>query len=214
LAFGTVAVVVPELFFWTGMATDETNQDSPLEDVRRGDHDAFRWLVEAHKNRVLNTCYRFVHDREDAEDLAQETFVEVHRSIARFRGDSDLATWIYRIAVTKSLDFIRKRDRAKRGGPLKRLLRLDQDFEGAPAPESSRPDAQLEDQERRRILQAALQALPKKQRIAFVLSKYDALSYKEIAAVLTTSVAAVESLIHRAKTSLQKRLADYYTQRE
>ncbi len=171
---------------------------------------AFRLLVEEHQRKVISICYRFVHDRAEAEDLAQETFVEVHRSISGFRGQASLSTWIHQIAVSKSLDFVRKQNREKRGGKLSRLLRLDKEAVEVPSPASEQPDAQLEQKRRQRVLQQALDRLPKNQRIAFVLSKYDGMSYQEIAGVLKTSLSSVESLIHRARKNLQKSLNKYY----
>jgi RNA polymerase sigma-70 factor (ECF subfamily) len=186
------------------------NDQQLLNSLRAGKADAFRRLVEKHQHRVINICYRFVHDRGEAEDLAQGTFIEVHRSISGFRGKSSLSTWIHRIAVSKSLDYVRRQSREKRGGKLKALLRLDETVTQIPAPLSDGPDELLEQRERRRILQRALDSLPKNQRIAFVLSKYDGMSYHEIANTLKTSVSSVESLIHRAKKNLQKRLRRYY----
>lgn len=192
------------------MDSDRTEQAEFIADLRDGAPAAFRQVVEQYKHRVVNTCYRFVHDQEEAEDLAQETFVEVFRSVARFRGESDLSTWIYRIAVTKSLDFLRKQSRARRGGRLKQLLRLEDEATNVPAPSSTRPDVAHEQRERRRILQHALDRLPENQRVAFVLSKYDEMSHQEIAGILNTTVSSVESLIHRARKNLQGQLHDYY----
>ncbi len=149
-------------------------------------------------------------DKAEAEDLAQETFIEVHRSIETFRGKSSLATWVHRIAVTKSLDFIRKQGRAKRGGGLGVILRLDHLKVDLPAPIATGPDSMLAEQERRKLLQQALNMLPEKQRIAFVLSKYDGISYQEIAEILKTSLSSVESLIHRARNNLEKQLRSHY----
>ena len=181
-----------------------------LSALQDGRDDAFRQLVEIHRRKVINICFRFVHDEADAEDLAQETFVEVHRSIGSFRGQSSLSTWIHRIAVSKSLDFVRKHSRQKRGGKFRALLRLDDTAGEIPAPDKTRPDEVLEQQQRRQILGKALAKLPQKQHAAFVLSKYDGMSYQEVAETIGTTVAAVESLIHRAKMSLQKSLRSYY----
>ena len=85
----------------------------------------FRALVTEHQEMVINTCYRFVLNREDAEDLAQDVFVEVHRSLDQFREESKLSTWIYRIAVTKSLDHLRRMKRKKRFSSLKRIIGVD-----------------------------------------------------------------------------------------
>lgn len=181
-----------------------------ISDLKNGQPDAFRKFVEENQHRVLNICYRFVHDKSEAEDLAQETFIEIHRSIRNFKDEANIRTWIHRIAVSKSIDFIRKQGRAKRGGKLKSLLRLDDKTIDIPASSSTGPDKVLEQQERRKLLQQALNTLPEKQRVAFVLSKYDGMSYQEIADQLKTSLSSVESLIHRAKKNLQKQLYNYY----
>ena len=186
------------------------SDDQLVDGLRNGEAESFRELVECHQHKVINICYRFVHDKEEAEDLAQETFLEVHRSIGRFRGKSSLSTWIHRIAVSKSLDFVRKKSRQKRGGKLKAFLQGHDTAINIPAPASMEPDKVLEQQVRRKVLQAALSALPEKQHIAFVLSKYDGLSYREIAETMKTSVSSVESLIHRARQGLQKSLRSYY----
>ena len=181
-----------------------------LNNLREDKTGAFRQLVEKYKVKVINTCYRFVADKEDAEDIAQDTFIEIYRSISSFREESELSTWIYRIAVSKSLDFVRKKNRKKRKGIWGHILRLDNGPHEIPAPSSTNPDIELEQKERRAVLQQALDSLPKNQSVAFVLSKYDGLSYKEIADILKTSVPSVESLIHRAKTNLKKKLYKYY----
>ena len=85
-----------------------------VEKLQRGESEAFRALVEEFKHKIVNTCYRFVMNREDAEDVAQEVFIQVHRSVKNFKGDSSLSTWIYRIAVSKSLDFLKHQKRQKR----------------------------------------------------------------------------------------------------
>lgn len=184
--------------------------DQLISGLRNGDEESFRLLVEQHQRQVINICFRFVHDRAEAEDLAQETFIEIHRSISRFRGQSSLSTWIHRIAVTKSLDFVRKRSRQKRGGGVQPPVRLDDSTGDIPGPDSAEPDKILELQERREILKRALAGLPKTQHAAFVLSKYDGMSSKDVAATMNTSVSSVESLVHRAKLYLQKSLREYY----
>lgn len=181
-----------------------------LSELKNGQEDAFRKLVEGHQHNVINICYRFVNDKNEAEDLAQETFIEIHKSIGKFRGQSSLSTWIHRIAVTKSLDYVRKQQRQKRGGKLKMFLRIGEDAIDIPAPSSKQPDSIIEQNERRDILNAALSKLPKKQHVAFVLSKYDGLSNKEVAKTMKLSVSSVESLIHRAKSKLQQLLKVFY----
>lgn len=159
---------------------------------------------------VVATCYRFVFNREDAEDIAQEVFMEIYRSIERFREEAKLSTWIYRIAVTKSLDHLRKMKRKKRFGALKRIIGVDDPAESIAAPERDNPADALADKERIAALQEALDALPDSQKAAFLLSKQDGCGNQEIADILNTSVSAVESLLHRAKKNLQASLRKHY----
>lgn len=187
-----------------------SGNNSLLNELKSGSPAAFKNLVEDHQELVLNVCYRFVHNRQDAEDLAQNVFIEVHRSVSRFRGDAKLSTWIYRIAVSKSLDFIRRKNRKKRFGIIKNILGVSGQPEDIPAPDVTQPDKAAEKKERLKILQRALNTLPENQKIAITLSKYEGLSQREVAAVLDTTVSAVESLIHRAKQNLRKKLYRYY----
>lgn len=178
--------------------------------LKAGDIDVFRDLVEQHQNRVLNTCYGFFKNKEDAEDTTQEVFIEVFRSIAEFREDSKLSTWIYRIAVTKSLDLIRKKNRKRRLGAIQKRLGLSAEIEEVPSPVSNGPGNRMERQERARILKHAVDSLPTNQKVAITLSKYEGFSSREIAEITAMSVPAVEALIHRAKANLRKRLYRYY----
>jgi len=180
-----------------------------IAELKSGDEQAFQLLVNEYKDRVLNTCYGFIHNREEAEDLCQEVFIEVYRSISKFKQQSKLSTWIYRIAVSKSLEEIRSRKRQKRAAYFKSLIGLDLAKEIVAAKDKD-PQALLEDQQRILIMEAAIEKLAENQRISFVLHKYEQLSYKEVAEVMGLSLSAVESLIHRAKLNLKKHLHDYY----
>jgi RNA polymerase sigma-70 factor, ECF subfamily len=171
------------------------------------DDAAFRTLVELYQSSVLNVCYRILSDRQDAEDVAQDVFVMVYRKAGSFRSESGLSTWLYRIAVNLSLNRLRKR---KWDRLLGILTFSDAQFEEATdtmeAPEQDRPDRQLEASERSRILNDVLITLPDKQRVAIILHKIEGLSHQEIAEILQVSLSSVESLIHRAKRNLQKKL--------
>ncbi len=178
--------------------------------LRAGEPEAFQELVEHYQERVLNTCYRFVPNRADAEDLAQEVFVVVHQSVGRFRGESTLSTWLYRIAVSRSLDFIRRSRRKKRFGLIRRNpAESEKPEEEPPAPQPD-PEAYTQTRERRQVLLSALDSLAESQRIAFTLSQWEGSSYLEIADVMGISLSAVESLIHRARKNLEKHLHAYY----
>jgi RNA polymerase sigma-70 factor (ECF subfamily) len=192
------------------MGREKISDRELLSRLVAGESEAFRLLIEMEKKKVLNICFRFVNDKEDAEELAQDTFIEVYRSISTFRGVSSLSTWIYRIAVSKSLNFIRNKKRRKRRGTITRLSYSDREEIQLAGSVSNSPDEILAQKNRALILQNALDSLPANQHAAFILSKYDEMSYEEIAAVMNISISAVESLIFRAKSNLQKKLYSYF----
>jgi len=179
--------------------------------LKAGDEAAFRKIVELLQDRVYRTCYGFIRSPQEAEDTAQEVFIEVFNSIDDFREEAQLPTWVHRIAVTKSIEAIRRKRRKKR---LAFLVpdRPEEAEQETVADQSERgnPVAMLENAEREQILTRALDSLPDSQRVAFTLHKVEGLSHEEITKIMGNSLASVESLIHRAKTNLQKRLYDYY----
>jgi RNA polymerase sigma-70 factor, ECF subfamily len=184
-----------------------------LSKLKEKDEESFRKIVDTYQKMILNSCYRFVLNKQTAEDLTQEVFIEVYRSINMFRGESKFSTWIYRIAISKSLDYLKSRKRKKRFGILKSITENETSknkFEQIPENENSGLQSLIENEERIKILAAAIDKLPEKQRIAFTLSKYDEMSYQEISIILGVSVSSVESLIYRAKMNLRKRLYKFY----
>ncbi|OGU43108.1 MAG: hypothetical protein A2000_06445 [Ignavibacteria bacterium GWB2_36_8] len=187
-----------------------------IKNLKNGNDESFRIIVDKYQRLILNSCYRFVYNRETAEDLTQEVFIEVYRSINMFRNDSKLSTWIYRIAISKSLDYLKSRKRKKRFANSKSLFE-NEDIIGSTslkdeiqAPDEQSPEKLLDNDDRIKVLSLALDCLPENQRIAFTLSKYDEFSYKEIADVLGITISSVESLIHRAKVNLRKKLYNFY----
>jgi RNA polymerase sigma-70 factor (ECF subfamily) len=175
--------------------------------VRRlhsGDKDAFGLLVKLHSNQVLNTCYRFLLNKEDAEDISQEVFIEVYQAIKSFRGDSKLSTWVYRIAVSRCLDEIKKRNRKKRITSFGKLLHIDDLANWISG--GSRPDKSLHEKENMEEVMTVLNTLPDNQRVAFVLSKIEGYSNAEIAEIMNTTTIAVESLVYRAKKRTSEEL--------
>lgn len=176
--------------------------------LQAGDAAAYRWIVSLYHARVYQTCLGFVCNVEDAEDLAQEVFVEAYRSIGSFRGDAKVATWLYRIAVSKSLELLRYRKRKKRAGQLLSLLGMQQAGLEPRADHFDHPGFSLERKEQARLLMAAVDALPEQQRIAFTLHKIEERSYQETAEIMALTESAVDSLIFRARANLKKRLGN------
>ena len=179
-----------------------------IQKLQQGDEPAFKILVETYQKLVVNTCFGLLQNTEDAEDIAQDVFIEVFRSIQNFRADAKLSTWLYRIAVNRSLNHIRDNKRHKWFQSFDDVVKGKNLQLNQYATEN--PGTELESLQRANILHEAIGSLPENQKTAFTLNKYEDLSYKEIAEIMDTSVASVESLIHRAKTGLQKKLYTCY----
>jgi RNA polymerase sigma-70 factor (ECF subfamily) len=144
---------------------------------------------------------------EDAEELSQDIFMEIIGSIKRFRKTSSLSTWIYRMTVNKSLNHLKKNRRRKLFSSVEDFFHKRSTGAERIPDELSTTTTRLEDRERRELLNQSILSLPDNQRIAFTLSKYEGLSYQEIAEIMNLSISSIESLLHRAKLNLQKKLA-------
>lgn len=182
-----------------------------VEEIKRGNETAYRKLIAEYQDMVISTCYGLVQNKEDAEDVAQEVFVKVFQSINQFRQDSKLSSWIYRIAVNQSLNTLRK-NRIK-----KCWIKLEEAFSdhyaGTHRQETGpyyQPHKKMESDEGMRLIRKAIRELPKNQRTALVLHKYEGRPHDEIAEIMKTSHSSVESLIFRAKKNIRKKLVQYY----
>ncbi len=182
-----------------------------ISQLRAGENQAFQRLISEHQLRLYRVILAFVRSPETAEDLCQEVFVEVVESIHQFKAQAQLSTWLHRIAVHKSLDYLRATRRQKRFAHLVSLFGIHNELIVDPA-DPVHPGILLEDQERSRLLFAAIDLLPEQQRIAYTLCRVEEMSVKEAAELMKTSPKAVESLLSRARNSLQKRLEQYYQQ--
>lgn len=182
-----------------------------IEQLKQSNEKAFRKLVETHQKLVVNTCFGMVHNREDAEDIAQEVFIEVFRSIHKFRADSKLSTWLYRIAINRSLNHIRDNKKNKWFQSFEDEVEAkNRQLQQLESSKTDQPEFELENKQRAVILHEAIGSLPQNQKVAFTLSKYEELSYQEISEVMELSVSSVESLLFRAKKNLQKKLYTCY----
>jgi len=175
-----------------------------LEALRSGDEEAFSLLVDRFQDKIFRTCLSVVNDRDDADDLTQEVFIEAFRSIRSFRSESTLSTWLYRIAINKSINFLRSSKR-KAFFQSVGLLQIP-DIPEKPVNFDADHDSMVLRQQKKLIWQT-IRSLPEKQKAAFILHKITELSYAEIAQTLQISLPSVESLIFRAKRNLQKRLS-------
>ena len=176
-----------------------------INGLKKGEESAFRYLVDNYQDRVYNTALGILQNAEDAEDVAQEVFIQVYRSIQTFKGESKLSTWLYRIATTRALDLIRSKKSKKRFGFMQKLFG-DSNEPLMELPDFNHPGIKLDQKESAAKLFKAISQLPENQRIAFSLHKIEDLSYQEISEIMKTTVPAVESLMHRAKQNLRKTL--------
>jgi len=183
------------------------NEQELISGLKRGEEAAFRRLVEVHGDTLYRLALDILQDPSDAEDALQEVFIRVHASIGSFRGESRLATWLYRIAVHKALE--KARSRKFRLG-LRRLLPSWMPVEGERGASGwMHPGIRMEDRDKARALMHAIADLPERQRIAFTLIQVQGLTYEEVCAIMGLGRKAVESLISRAKVSLRKKLGDH-----
>lgn len=181
-----------------------------IERLKAGEQNAYGELLDMFSERVYNTALGLLQNQEDAEDITQEVFAEVFGSVAGFRGQSKLSTWIYRIAVTKSLELIRSRTRVKRFCVVLSLFGREDQFNQSSGEAFYHPGISLENKEMSAVLFNAIRKLPLNQRTAFTLNKLENLSYAELAEVMKLSVSSVESLLFRAKQKLRELLGKYY----
>ena len=170
-----------------------------VEACLAGRDGAFDLIVERHRRPVYQLCYRFVGNHEDASDLSQDVFLRAFRGLRSFRGQSSLATWLYRIGVNVCLNRLNaKTPLATATQPVDDQRFVDDRIE--PAPE------RLLREERAERVRAAIATLPRKQRVTLVLRMYHEMSHQEIAEVLGSSVGAVKANFFHALANLKRAL--------
>lgn len=178
--------------------TIEDMDSSCLKALAEGDQSLFPALVERWQARLINFFYRSTQNRTDAEDLAQETFLDLYKSAARYRNKGTFKAFIFTLARRRLIDRYRKQAR--------RPLDLIDPTDSFMQQHSEQPDTSLEIEE---AFQRALATLPENQRSALLLLQQQELSYDEIAKSLHASLSSVKTWIHRARTQLRQKLKDF-----
>jgi len=197
-----------------GAVTRAAGGDEQLEDrdmilaVRQGDATAYRGLVEKYQGRVYSLVYGMVRNREDARDITQEAFVKAYNNLGSFRLESSFYTWLYRIGMNLSIDFIRKRKRHATAGFDEGIATRDGDGEIATIHHEESPSRALERKRLYGRIMDALDKLPPDQKQVILLRELEGLAYKEIAAVMDIPEGTVMSRLYYARKKLQKLLAD------
>jgi RNA polymerase sigma-70 factor, ECF subfamily len=179
-----------------------TADDNVLSRAQAGDHQAFAQLYSLHKRRIYSLCLRMVGNTAEAEDLTQEAFLQLHRKIATFRGDSAFSTWLHRLAINVVLMHLRKK-----GLPQ---VSLDEAMEPAhddgPGRSFGAPDLSLSGSIDRLALERAVADLPAGYRLIFVLHDVEGYEHNEIAGMLDCSIGNSKSQLHKARLKLREAL--------
>jgi len=175
-----------------------------MDRIVNKDEKAFRQIFERHQNRVFNLAYRYTGSYHDAEEITQDVFLKVYKNANSFQHGSSLGTWLYRIAINTAMNFKRKKRLATES--LDQINEPGSMRDEPAAAITQNPEEIYKRKKRRELIQSALDSLPPNQRAAFVLAQFEGMTYLEISKVLSVSIAAVESLIYRARQSLVVKL--------
>jgi RNA polymerase sigma-70 factor (ECF subfamily) len=201
------------------LAQDKLSQDKPapedfsLEALRAGDKAEFARVVEAYSGVIYRLAVKMLENPQDAEDVLQETFIKAYRNLPRFGGRSRLSTWLYRIATNEALMQIRRRKHTYVS--IDEPLETDDQLQ-APAQIVDwccMPEAELMSSEARAYMDQAVNKLPHRLRVVFLLRDIEGLSTLETAEVLDLSEAAVKTRLSRARMRLREMLTEYYGER-
>ena len=167
-------------------------------DILNGNKRSFEVLVQQFQERIFRTAMGFVHNKEDAEEITQDVFIKAYYALNSFKGKSGLSTWLYRIAVNTSISFIRRKKRKEFWSRFPVSFNISSTDKNAAD--------HLSEKEEGKLVRKAIEKLPLKQQMAFVLSKYEDLPQKKVAEIMQVTEGAVEQLIMRARSNLQKAL--------
>ena len=176
-----------------------------VERVQQGDKQAFDVLVLKYQNKIIQLIYRYVHDPDEARDVAQEAFIKAYKAIDRFRGDSAFYTWIYRIAINTAKNHLVASGRRPPKGDID--AQDAEQYEGATGlKEYATPERLLLKDEIQEAIAAAIDDLPEDLRTAITLRELEGLSYEEIAQTMDCPIGTVRSRIFRARDAIDTRL--------
>lgn len=177
---------------------------SIIQSISEGDKNSFEKLYNLFNEKVYNTAISYVQDSNEAEEITQDVFIKIYKYASNFKGDSSVSTWIYRITVNTSLNYVKKQKKNKL------TVFNNEDYNKS---DFIHPGVLLENQESSAYLFAAIDKLPETQKTAFILSFVEELPRQEVAEVMETSLKAVESLLQRGKANLRKELEKMYPNR-
>ncbi|MDF2962182.1 MAG: subunit sigma-24 of polymerase [Paenibacillus sp.] len=177
---------------------EQLTDEQLVDQIRQGDEEAYRFLIERHSPYIYTLVYRMVEHRETAEDLTQDIFIKLYRSLGQFRGDAKFTTWLYRLTVNLVTDY----RRSQRRKPYEALLDKVKGWFGNRQEE---PEAMALQKEEQQTVQRLLAELPDKYRLILYLYHYKQLSYQEIAEATRLPMKTIETRLYRGKALLKQK---------
>lgn len=175
-----------------------------IQSIADGEEKALTVLYDLYSEKVYNTALSYTKKVEDAEEITQDVFMKIYKSAATFKGNSSVSTWIYRITVNTSLNYLKKK---------KRFVFFKNSLSSSQSIDFEHPGVVLENKENAVALYKAMDFLPSNQKTAFILSFIEELPRQEVADIMETSLKAVESLLQRAKINMRSELENIYPHR-
>lgn len=191
----------------------KANEISKAEDIKHvnaainGDHDAFAWIMKKYKGPLQNLIFKMVNDKNEVEDLIQEVFIKVFNSLRNYSQEYAFSTWIYRIAINNTIDYLRKKKLETFS--INSDADDDDDRPGFEIPDTSySADASIILEQRQQIINDAINSLPDKYKKVIELRHKEELSYEEISEILNLPIGTVKAHLFRARELLNKYLKD------
>jgi RNA polymerase sigma-70 factor (ECF subfamily) len=175
---------------------------------KEGNEEAFASLVKKYKTKVFNLAWSLTHDRETADDLAQEAFIKAYVALPKFQFKSEFGTWLYRITINHTKDYLRKKSKMS-----KMLFEKMKEMPLVQESEMMKKEKEQINEQRRKFVRQCLQTIPEKYQIILSLRDIQGFSYEEITKVLKLSPGTVDSRLHRARKMLRKKLAPFFIQK-
>lgn len=170
-----------------------------IDSVLEGNQKDFERIIKMYESNVFRVSIGLLHNKEDAEEITQDVFLKVYRSLPGFNKKSAFSTWLYRLTINTCLNFLRKKKNKHFWTDLSAIFQL--------GTKEASAEARMINKANDDQIKRAIDHLPHKQRLAFVLTKYEELPQKQVAAIMELSEGAVEQLVSRAKNNLRKKLA-------
>lgn len=179
-------------------------EDEIIKAIAKGSEQAFTTFYELYAKKVFNTALSYTKNTEEAQDITQDVFVKIYRKATTFKGKSSVNTWVYRIVINTSLNYLDKKSRKADSGT---------EIKNDDVINFNHPGVILENKENAATLYRVIDCLIENQKTAFILSYIEELPRQEVADIMETSVKAVESLLQRAKANMRKELENLYPNR-